>query len=123
LSLSNGVVSATFKKAIVTLLLKKTGLNETDLSNFWLISNLATFGKQLERVVASQITSVTTFYFQNFGQHIANIGLLKLHSLTLSMTSVILDLTSGNNTLLSLLDLSSAFDTVDHGIIRKKDSI
>ena len=57
LSLSKGVVPATFKKAVVTPLLKKTGLDELDPSSYRPISNLATLGKLLELVIATQITS------------------------------------------------------------------
>ena len=52
-SLSKDVVPAAFKKAIVTPLLKKTGLDEMDPNNYRPISNMATLGKLLERVVAS----------------------------------------------------------------------
>jgi len=49
---------------------------------------------------------------------IANIGIPKLHSLTV-VNDIILALDTGNITLLSLLDLSSACDTVDHEIINR----
>ena len=39
-SLATGVVSDIFKRAIVTTLLKKPGLDETDLKNFRPVSNL-----------------------------------------------------------------------------------
>ena len=56
-SLSADLVPAAFKTAIITPLLKKTGLNDSDPSNYRPISNLATLGKLLERVVVQQITS------------------------------------------------------------------
>jgi hypothetical protein len=62
LSLSAGLVPAAFKTAIITPLLKKTGLNDSDPSNYRPISNLATLGKLLGRLVVQQITS---YLYQN----------------------------------------------------------
>ena len=85
------------------------------------ISNLATLGKLLEHVVATQITShmcgnnLFPEFQSAYRQHRSTeTVLIKV------VNDIILALDSGNVTLLSLLDLSSAFDTVDHEILLKR---
>ena len=85
---------------------------------------MATLGKLLERVVATQITS---YLCQNnlfpdfqsaYRQHrYTETALIKV------VNDIILALDSGNVKLLSLLDLSSAFATVDHEILLKRLNI
>ena len=54
-SLATGVVPDIFKRAIVTPLLKKPGLDETDLKNFRPVSYLNFLSKILEKVVLGQV--------------------------------------------------------------------
>src|SRR5664279_1905443 len=117
-SLSDGAVPVGFKDAIVTPRLKKPGLDSNDSNNYRPISNLATLGKLLERIVASQIT---TYLCQNslfpelqsaYRQHRSTkTALIKV------VNDIIRALDTGNVALMSLLDMSSAFDTVDHNIL------
>ena len=54
-SLSTGIVPPQFKQAIVTPLLKKSGLDTNDMKNFRPVSNLYFLSKILEKVVLIQL--------------------------------------------------------------------
>ena len=55
MSLTSCVFPDIFKKAYVTPLLKKAGLNKENYADYRPISNLAFLGKVLERVILSQL--------------------------------------------------------------------
>ena len=117
LSLSEGIFPSSFKQALVNPLLKKPSLSTDDLNNFRPISNLNFISKILEKVVASRIQShlssnSLSSSFQSAYRifHSTETTLLKIHN------DLILAMDRGEGTSLILLDLSAAFDTVDHSI-------
>jgi len=55
-SLAQGRLPVSQRHAIVTPLLKKTGLDTADMSNFRPVSNLSFMSKVVKRAVASQLT-------------------------------------------------------------------
>ena len=118
LSLSEGIFPSSFKQALVQPLLKKPSLSTDDLNNFRPISNLNFISKILEKVVASRIQShlSSNSLFSSFQSayrifHSTETTLLKIHN------DLILAMDRGEVTSLILLDLSAAFDTVDHSIL------
>ena len=115
LSLSEGIFPSSFKQALVQPLLKKPSLSTDDLNNFRPISNLNFISKILEKVVASRIQSHLSLSssFQSAYRifHSTETTLLKIHN------DLILAMDRGEVTSLILLDLSAAFDTVDHSIL------
>ena len=118
LSLSEGIFPSLFKQALVQPLLKKQSLSTDDLNNFRPISNLIFISKILEKVVASRIQShlssnSLSSSFQSAYRifHSTETTLLKIHN------DLILAMDRGEVTSLILLDLSAAFDTVDHSIL------
>ena len=118
LSLSEGIFLSSFKQALVQPLLKKPSLSTDDLNNFRPISNLIFISKILEKVVASRIQShlssnSLSSSFQSAYRifHSTETTLLKIHN------DLILAMDRGEVTSLILLDLSAAFDTVDHSIL------
>ena len=121
LSLTAGVFPDTFKHAIVEPLLKKTGLDPTDLSNFRPISKLPFLSKILEKVVSEQLSF---FLDQNNISEKFQSGFRKHHSTETALLKVSSDIMmsadSGKCTVLVLLDLSSAFDTIDHQILLRR---
>ena len=117
-SLSAGVVPSCFKRALVRPLLKKANLDPNCLRNYRPVSNLPFLSKVLERIVLKQ-----------FLQHLGSHSLLepfqsaywKWHSTGTALLRVVNDLLQASDTghvsILSLIDLSAAFDTIDHGIL------
>ena len=113
-SLDSGYFPSTWKCALVRPLLKKDGLPPV-LKNFRPVSNLAFISKLVETVVARQLQHYLncnnlfpvfqSAYLQN---HSTETALLKV------MNDILLNMNNQRVTLLILLDLSAAFDTVDH---------
>ena len=117
-SLSSGVVPQVCKKAVIHPTLKKSGLDQEILKNYRPISNLSFLGKLLERVVFSQLTA----YLQENElfdpcQSAYRPG-HSVETLLVNLTdSIFREMDNGNITALIMLDMSSAFDTVDHTIL------
>ena len=118
LSFSQATFPANFKLALISPLLKKPGLSKSDPSNFRPISNLNTIGKILERLALACLfphVSVTPSFspFQS--------AYCKFHSTEtalLKLTNDILEtMDSGKITILTALDMSAAFDTLDHATL------
>ena len=117
-SLSSGTVPSGMKSAHVRPLLKKAGLDPENLKNYRPVSNLTYLSKLLERVVASRLEHhLSTNHLYNKMQS----AYRKSHSTEtalLKVTSDILEaIDSGSSCVLVLLDLSTAFDTIDHSIL------
>ena len=120
-SLAQGRLPSSEKHAIVTPLLKKTGLDTADITNYRPVSNLTFMSKVVERAVAIQLNEYLTLN-----------GLLprcqsayrKKHSTETAMLRVTSDFLSAADqqkvTLLGLLDMSAAFDCVDHTILLRR---
>uniref|UniRef100_A0A8C6M2E0 Reverse transcriptase domain-containing protein n=1 Tax=Nothobranchius furzeri TaxID=105023 RepID=A0A8C6M2E0_NOTFU len=117
-SLQTGYVPATLKSAIIRPVFKKSTLDPEVLANYWPISNLPFLSKVPEKVIAAQLQShlEANNLFEKFQS-----GFRSCHSMETALVRVTNDLLmsadAGFPLLLILLDLSSAFDTVDHNIL------
>ena len=114
-SLSSGAVPLNFKQAVVQPLIKKPGLDPAVLANFRPISKLPFISKILEKVVHCQLTS---FLEEHNILEVFQSGFKTLHSTESALLRVFNDIflatDSGDCVILVLLDLTAAFDTVDH---------
>jgi len=120
-SLTSGVVPTDLKKAQVTPLLKKPGLDVNILKNYRPVSNIPFIGKILEKVVAKQLT-------QHLRDHDLGDDLQSAYRLGCSTETAMMKikadmdhiLDQGQDVLLVTLDLSAAFDTIDHEILLER---
>ena len=106
-----------FKQAHVTPILKKSSLDKEIFKNYRPVSNLNFISKILERVVAVQLQThldeaglMTAFQSAYRKHHSTESAHLNIHDILLNMAK-------GSVTALTLLDLSAAFDTIDHTIL------
>ena len=110
-----------FKTSYVTPFLKKPNLDCGDTSSYRPISNLSVISKLLERLILVRITKhLDNNKFLPINQsayrqyHSTDAAVLKVFSDVLEAAD------QGKLTLLILLDLSAAFDTVDHDILCRR---
>jgi hypothetical protein len=117
-SLQEGWLPLSQRHAIVRPIVKKSGSDADDAKNYRPISNLSYMSKLVERMVGQQLTAYLELHgllpkFQS--------GFRKHHSTETAILKVMSDVLAatdrGNVTLLGLLDMSAAFDTVDHEIL------
>jgi hypothetical protein len=102
----------------VAPLLKKTGLDVNVLSNYRPVSNIPFLGKVMEKVVAQQLNAILSSNgLHDDLQSAYRRGTSTETALLRIKADVDAILNDGDSVLLVLLDLSAAFDTIDHGIL------
>ncbi len=120
-SLNSGVLPDCEKSATITPILKKSGLDPDSAASYRPVSNLTYVSKLIERLACAQLTAylhnhhllplVQSAYRQHHSTETA----------TLKIASDVFDaVDAGHVTVLALLDLSAAFDTVDHTILLQR---
>ena len=117
LSLSTGDMDG-LKDSLVTPLLKKAGADPEVLANFRPITGITYLGKLIERAALPQVNQHLVLN----RLHIPNqSGYKPGHScetlLVRLVNDILLNMDDSKCTVLLLLDLSAAFDTVDHDIL------
>ena len=116
--MGHAIVPLSLKTALIRLLLKKPGLDKEVLKNYRPVSNLSFISKVLEKVVAKRLddhmldnnlySSVQSAYRE---RHSTETTFLKMQS------DILTALDSGSGGVLLMLDLSAAFDTIDHSML------
>ncbi|KAF7247270.1 Netrin receptor UNC5B [Varanus komodoensis] len=117
-SLREGRVPAPLKEAVVRPVLKKASLDPGMAANYRPVANIPFLGKVLERVVAGQLQALLdeTDYLDPF-QSGFRPGYGTESALVALYDDLCREKDRGSASLLVLLDLSAAFDTIDHGIL------
>ena len=117
-SLSSGLFPQVFKSAVIFPLLKKPSLDPNELKNFRPISNLPFISKIIEKLVLVQMSHhlsannlLNQFQSAYRPGHSTETSLLKI------VNDLLLSLDDEKISLLASLDLSAAFDTIDHNIL------
>ena len=118
LSLSSGTFPSALKHASISPLLKKPNLDPDDPNSYRPVSNLPFLSKLIERAIFIQLSDHLSrhdllpdrqsAYRQNYSTETA---LLSLRDDLLRAAD------DGNGTAIVLLDLSAAFDTIDHDVL------
>ena len=116
-SINLAFVPELLKSAVITPFLKKRNLPPV-LKNFRPVSNLKYLSKLIERVISSQLHEhliknniLEPMQSAYRRRHSTETALVKVQN------DILLAMDNGNVTMLLLLDLSAAFDTVSHSIL------
>jgi len=118
LSLDNAIVPSKFKEATLNPIIKKESLDHELFSSFWPISNLSFVSKATEKVMASCLDSyLKDADFTELFQSAYKAGHSTETGLILVQNDILCAIDDGQCITLVLLDLSAAFDTVDHKIL------
>ena len=110
-SLQTGSVPTSYKSAYITPLLKKANFDPADAKSYRPIANLSVLSKLLERLVARQLVS-----YLNAARLLPDLqsAYRAHHSMETAVTKVLSNiltaLDTGDIDMLTLLDLSAAFD-------------
>lgn len=117
-SLQEGMVPQSLKRALVTPIPKKQNMDANLLANYRPVSNLPYVGKVIEKVVSAQLTKYLSannlldpLQSAYSAGHSTETAIVKVQN------DIKLSIDSGEGVLLAMLDLSSAFDTLDHGVL------
>ena len=117
-SLPSGEVPSEFKTAVVKPLLKKASLDPKQMKNYRPVSNLPFLSKILEKVVLMQLTNYLT---SNQLTHQFQSAYRAGHGTETVLLRIVNDILTASDakqvSILTLLDLSAAFDTIDHSIM------
>ena len=96
-------------------MIKKQGLDSEILKNYGSVENLSFISKIIEQAIATQIHShlINNNIVDNFRSaykagHSCETALLRVYN------DIVTTIGRGNGAMLVLLDLSAAFDTIDH---------
>ena len=118
-SITQSHVPLSMKEAIVRPVLKKSSLDVDTLSSYRPVSNLTQVSKCLEKVIAQQLiehTSDMTELYQS--------AYKSNHSTETALIAVCDDIKRGfdnrKGTALVMIDLSAAFDTINHSILLQR---
>ena len=116
-SLDTGCFPTEFKQAVVRPLLQKNGLDDNELKNFRPVSNLSFISKLLEKIVQTRIQA---FFDSNGLMPKMQSAYRRIHSTETAVTKMFSDLlvaADNGEMALCVLDLTAAFDTVDHDLL------
>ena len=121
ISFSRGEFSPMMKSGLVSPLLKKPGLDPSDLKNFRPIISLSTISKLLERLALEKLKSqiISSPNYCNLqsayrSEHSTETALVKV------MDDIYRAVDSGSAFTIVGLDISAAFDAINHRILPER---
>lgn len=118
MSLSTGIFPNDWKLSVISPIIKKPGLDPSDPASFRPIAKLPLSSKVLERIVSAQLRDYLSSNDIFPPQQSAYMKYHSTETSLLSVTSdVFLSLDKGQLCLLALLDISAAFDSINHEIL------
>jgi hypothetical protein len=115
-SLEVGTFPSAFKNATLTPILKSPTLDKNLLSSYRPVSNTPFLAKVLETAVASQLNVHLDDYLSPYQSAFRSSHSVE-SALTHVSSSIFNYMDQGNDVFLILLDLSAAFDTIDHTLL------
>ena len=114
-------VPSNLKQAVVTPILKNNKLDKDNLNNYRPISNLSLLSNIVEKIVTSRMHSFlqNNNMFPKFQSayrplHSTETALVRVHN------HIVKCISDKNDVILILLDLSSAFDTIDNHLLLER---
>ena len=121
LSIHQGCFPTQFKKAQITPLVKTQGLNSEDPASYRPISNLNTISKIIERLVLTRITARVSSSSSVDRLQSAYRWFHSTETVLLEVTDDIYKaFNDGQSTLLVTMDLSAAFNCINHGTLSNR---
>ena len=118
LSLSEGYFPLKFRHAIISPLFKRHNLSPEDLASYRPVSNLNFISKVIERIVYSRLSKHLDSFPSRSPFQSAYRPLFSTETALLRIQNdILLSVDQQKVTALVLLDMSAAFDTVDHTIL------
>ena len=119
MSLRESMISKSLKTALIRPLLKKTGLDSDILKNYRPVSNLTLISKVIKKVISGRLNEhlINNSMFDPLqsayrDKHSTETALIKV-----VQNDILSALDTGSPAILLMLDLSAAFDTIDHDIL------
>ncbi|XP_072019111.1 uncharacterized protein [Amphiura filiformis] len=120
-SISTGVFPDSLRRAIFTPILKKSNLDQNNLSNYRPVSNIPFLSKVIEKVVSRRLDSYIMensleqpFQSAYRGNHSTETAILRVKN------DIMHEIDNNRAVYLVLLDLSAAFDTIDHDLLTSR---
>ena len=121
ISILTGEVPSALKHSVITPIYKKKQLDINELSSYRPVAQLSVVAKVMERHVANQLRHYmesnnihVTFQSAYRAGHSTETALVKIHN------DITCALSRHRKVIMVLLDLSSAFDTLDHRILLRR---
>ncbi|KAF7253219.1 hypothetical protein EYD10_00056 [Varanus komodoensis] len=119
-SLREGRVPFPLKEAVIQPILKKASLDPELAASFRLVANTPFLGKVLERLVAGQLHFLDEMDYLDPFQSSFRPGYGTEFALVALYDDLCRERDKGSASLLLLLDLSAAFDTINHRILLER---